>query len=69
MAIPTDADCFYALTVSCGSETNALRGKLAVRALNATNKSPEIINVVEGAGGASPISRSAAMRMRTCLVT
>ncbi|MGZ4946746.1 MAG: hypothetical protein ACXV5N_10155 [Halobacteriota archaeon] len=54
MAIPTDTDCFYPLTVSCGSETNALRGKLAVRALNTTSKSPEIINVVEGAGGGIP---------------
>lgn len=50
MTIRTDTDCLDALTVSCGSATNALRGKLAVRALNATSMSPEIINVVDGTG-------------------
>jgi hypothetical protein len=54
MAIPTDTDYLDALTVSCGPATNALRGKLAVRALNANSKSPEIINVVEDAGESIP---------------
>jgi ABC-2 type transport system ATP-binding protein len=35
-------------------ESFELKGKLAVRALNATSKLPEIINVVEGAGGSIP---------------
>ena len=54
MAILTDTDSLHALTVSYGPATNALGRKLAVRALNATSKFPEIINVVEGAGGSIP---------------
>ena len=54
MAILTDTDSLHALTVSYGPATNALGRKLAVRALNTTSKSPEIINVVEGAGGSIP---------------
>lgn len=47
-------------------EAYELKGGVAVRALNATSKLPELI---EGVGGAYPISRSAETRSRTCSFT
>jgi hypothetical protein len=50
-------------------EAYELKGRIAVRALNATSKFPELIDLIEGVGAAYSISRSAETRSRTCSFT
>jgi len=50
-------------------EVYELKGRVAVLALNATSKFPELIDLIEGVGGVYPISRSAETRSRTCSFT